>query len=83
MFACIFCEEEWVYITNLCPHCRRLKHLKKIYGSRFNDVLEEVLIRKDSQQQNKIHLEIDKEREKLERLVEMKIKTRSCKERKD
>ena len=35
MFSCVFCEEEWVYTTNLCENCRRLKHLKKIYRERI------------------------------------------------
>tara|TARA_R110002167_G_scaffold40146_3_gene123772 strand:+ start:1915 stop:2193 length:279 start_codon:yes stop_codon:yes gene_type:complete len=54
MFSCVFCEEEWVYTTNLCENCRRLKHLKKIYRERFNETLERVLVRNIAGMDNKI-----------------------------
>ncbi len=66
MFSCVFCEEEYALITNLCEKCRRLKHLKKIYGDRFNEVLEHVLVRNEEGMNKKETQEITKEKEKIE-----------------
>ena len=75
MFECRLCEKETVYVTNLCEKCRRVKHLLNLYGDRVYQVLEEVLVRTEDKQDNKINKEIKKEKEEIEK----KINTRSQK----
>ena len=73
MFSCCLCEKEVVYTTKLCEKCRRIKHLLNLYEDRVYEVLESVLVRKKDQQENKIRVEITKEKKSLEE----NIKTRS------
>lgn len=75
VFECKLCEKETCLTTSICEKCRRIKHLINLYGDRVYEVLEEVLIRTDKQQENKIGLEIKKEKEEIEN----KINTRSQK----
>ena len=66
MFSCHLCEKEVVYTSNLCDKCRRIKHLLNLYEDRVYEVLESVLVRKKEQQENKIKMEIAKEKKSLE-----------------
>lgn len=75
MFECKLCEKETCYTTHICEKCRRIKHLINLYGDRVYDVLEEVLVRAEDKQENKIQQEIKKEKE----TIENKINTRSQK----
>ena len=75
MFECKLCERETCLTTHVCEKCRRIKHLLNLYGDRVYEVLEEVLVRTDEKQENKIKQEIKKEKEQIEN----KINTRSKK----
>ncbi len=72
VFSCVFCEEEWCYMTNLCESCRRLKHLKKIYGERFNSCLEKVLVRNEQGQENKETAILKEEKENVEYHIKLR-----------
>jgi hypothetical protein len=79
MFSCTLCEVETVYITSLCQKCRRIKHLLNLYQERVYEVLEEVLVRKEKQQEHKIKNELVKEKktlEEFEKKVDENVKTR-------
>lgn len=75
MFECKLCEKETCITTHICEKCRRIKHLINLYGDRVYEVLEEVLVRAEDKQENKIQQEIKKEKE----TIENKINTRSQK----
>lgn len=75
MFECKLCENETCITTHICEKCRRIKHLINLYGERVYEVLEEVLVRAEDKQENKIQQEIKKEKE----TIENKINTRSQK----
>ncbi len=75
VFECKLCEKETCLTTHVCEKCRRIKHLINLYEDRVYEVLEEVLVRTNKQQENKIQLEIKKEKEE----IESKITTRSQK----
>tara|TARA_R110001632_G_scaffold134152_2_gene249331 strand:- start:6350 stop:6613 length:264 start_codon:yes stop_codon:yes gene_type:complete len=79
MFLCKLCEIETVYVVSLCDKCRRVKHLLNLYKDRVYQVLEEVLVRQPTQQQNKIHVELVKEKinlETFEKKIEDTVKHR-------
>ena len=76
MLSCIFCEEEWCYLTNLCEKCRRLKHLKKIYKDRFNDTLEKVLVRNVIGQEHKETNLIKEEKEQIDHQIKLRDRTK-------
>ena len=75
MFECKLCEKETCFTTHICEKCRRIKHLINLYGDRVYEVLEEVLVRAEDKQENKIQQEIKKEKD----TIENKINTRSQK----
>jgi hypothetical protein len=77
MFSCVFCEEEYTLTTYLCEKCRRLKHLKKIYRDRFNEVLEHVLVRNEEGMYKKERQEITKEKEQIENNLQNKNKNKN------
>ena len=54
MFSCTLCEKEYCYISKFCDKCRRIKHLINLYGDDVYRTLEEVLVRTEKQQHNKI-----------------------------
>jgi len=55
VFSCHLCEKEYTILTNLCPKCRRVKHLLNIYGDDVYSCLEECLVRDKQQQKFKIN----------------------------
>ena len=69
MFECVLCEKETCYISKFCNKCRRIKHLLNLYGDDVYKTLEQVLVRTDNQQKNKINIEI---KPKLERNLRSK-----------
>ena len=79
MWECKLCEKETCITTHICEKCRRIKHLINLYGDRVYEVLEEVLVRTNDKQENKIHAEIKKEKEEIEKKIIEKVKTRSQK----
>ncbi len=79
MWECKLCEKETCFTTHVCEKCRRIKHLINLYGDRVYEVLEEVLVRTNDKQENKIHAEIKKEKEEIEKKIVEKVKTRSQK----
>lgn len=58
MFGCYLCEKEYCYISKFCDKCRRIKHLINLYGDDVYKTLEEVLVRTEKQQENKINTSI-------------------------
>jgi len=63
MFECYLCREK-SRISSFgfyCHNCKKIQDLINVYGNRVYEVLEEVLIRKESQQKHKIVNEIKKE----------------------
>tara|TARA_R100000935_G_C2727300_1_gene120469 strand:- start:208 stop:462 length:255 start_codon:yes stop_codon:yes gene_type:complete len=72
---CYLCLNEYVGITQTyCEKCKRIKHLINLYGDRVYEVLDEVLVRAEDKQDNKIKLEIKKEIEKREYALRSKDK---------
>tara|TARA_R110000744_G_scaffold15980_1_gene44246 strand:+ start:332 stop:562 length:231 start_codon:yes stop_codon:yes gene_type:complete len=74
VFSCIFCEIEPCYISYLCDKCRALKHIKLTYKDRFDEVIQNVLVRNQEKQQYKINDEIKKDIEKKEYSLRSKEK---------
>ena len=66
MFLCVFCEHEPCYVSYLCDKCRALKHIKLTYKDRFDEVIQNVLVRTPEKQQYKINDEVKKDIEKKE-----------------
>lgn len=58
MFCCTLCEKEYCYISKFCDKCRRIKHLLNLYGDDVYKTLDEVLVRTEKQQENKISTSI-------------------------
>ena len=58
MFCCTLCEKEYCYISKFCDKCRRIKHLLNLYGDDVYKTLDEVLVRTEKQQENKINTSI-------------------------
>ena len=52
--SCRLCEKEFVFTSNLCIKCRRVKHLLNIYGDDVYHCLEECLVRDRTKQDFKI-----------------------------
>ena len=55
LITCKLCEKEYVFLTNLCVKCRRVKHLLSIYNDDVYKCLEQVLVRNDKQQHYKLN----------------------------
>lgn len=71
MFRCSLCEEEYVIIHSLCQSCRTIKHLMTVYTrERVYEILNNVLKRDESKQNNKIVLEKKSEIENLQESLE-------------
>jgi len=75
MFSCYLCEKEYCYISKFCDKCRRIKHLINLYGDDVYKTLEEVLVRTEKQQDNKIKTSIKP-------VIERKLPDREAKEAK-
>jgi len=60
-FLCVFCEKERCYLTYLCDKCREQKHLKLLYGDRYDEIVKNVLLRTKNKQEHKIKEEIKKD----------------------
>lgn len=67
MFSCALCEKETVIVCNLCPKCRRIKHLINLYDDKVYEVLENVLVCSESEKSKKVKQEIHSQKEKLEK----------------
>jgi len=66
---CYLCRSEYREKTitgYYCNKCKRLQDLLNIYGDRVYEVCEEVLVRTNKQQDNKLKGELKKEIEKRE-----------------
>ena len=61
--SCYLCRSESriSYLGYFCENCKKIQDLISCYGTRVHQVIEEVLIRTPSQQNNKIKLELKKE----------------------
>lgn len=59
-FNCTLCQktDEWLITSRFCSKCRRIKHLLNLYGDDVYTTLEEVLVRTEKQQTNKIKTSI-------------------------
>jgi len=56
------CEREYVYLTKVCPDCRKLKNFMNCYSrERVLEIVENVLSRTEDKQENKIKEEVKKE----------------------
>ena len=57
------CRDEYRINTlgYYCLKCKKIQDLINIYGDRVHEVLEEVLVRTNSQQENKLKQQIKKE----------------------
>lgn len=76
MFSCKLCEKETVYWNNLCEPCRKVKHYLNLYDKRVYEVLDAVLARDISKQDNKIEVEIRKEIAQKELSLKQKKKAK-------
>jgi hypothetical protein len=64
---CYLCLKEYAGITEtFCAKCKRIKHHISLNGDRVYEVLDNVLCRTETQQQNKLNIEIKKEIEAKE-----------------
>ena len=85
VFLCVFCEKERCYLTYLCTGCREQKHLKLLYGDRYDEIVKNVLLRTNNKQEHKIKEEIKKDIQTKKNILEGdesymdKPKTRSTK----
>ena len=67
VFKCSLCEEEYCIIYSLCESCRTIKHLMTVYTrERVYEILNNVLKRDESKQNNKIVLEKQNELKTLQ-----------------
>lgn len=59
-FNCSLClkSDEWLFASRFCSKCQRIKHLLNLYGDEVYSTLEEVLVRTQQQQENKIKTSI-------------------------
>jgi len=69
MFTCVFCEENTVWTTSLCGACRSLKHTKLLYKDRFNEVIENCLLRTEKKIEHKEKDEINKNIEQQKQII--------------
>tara|TARA_R110002153_G_scaffold42788_1_gene121353 strand:+ start:7926 stop:8195 length:270 start_codon:yes stop_codon:yes gene_type:complete len=69
-FLCVFCEKERCYFSYLCDGCREQKHLKLLYGDRYDEIVKNVLLRTNDKQEHKIKVEIKKDIEHKKKEVE-------------
>jgi hypothetical protein len=74
MFLCVFCEQSSCYVSYLCEECRALKHIKLTYKERFDEVIQNVLVRTPDKQEHKIKDELKKDIQKKEYLLRSKEK---------
>ena len=61
MFYCTLCEKEVCYVSKFCDKCRKIKHYLNLYEGRVYEVLDNVLSRTHTKQDNKIQQEIKEE----------------------
>ena len=71
---CTLCcnSKEWLVVSRFCSKCQRIKHLLNLYGEEVYSTLEEVLVRTQEQQSNKIKTSIKP-------VIERKLPDRDCK----
>ena len=71
---CTLCcnSSEWLVVSRFCSKCQRIKHLLNLYGEEVYSTLEEVLVRTQDQQLNKIKTSIKP-------VIERKLPDRDCK----
>ena len=74
MFLCVFCEQSSCYVSYLCEECRALKHIKLTYKERFDEVIQNVLVRTPDKQEHKIKDELKKDIQKKEDFLRSKEK---------
>jgi hypothetical protein len=73
---CYLCRNEYrerALTGYFCAKCKRLQDLINIYDNRVYEVCEEVLVRTEKQQDNKLRGELKKEIEKKEYSLRSKI----------
>ena len=70
VFLCVFCEKERCYLTYLCEGCREQKHLKLLYGDRYDEIVKNVLLRTNNKQEHKIKEEIKKDIQTKKNILE-------------
>jgi predicted RND superfamily exporter protein len=59
------CEREYVFLSKVCPECRKIKNFMNCYSrERVLQIIENVLSRTEDKQNNKIKEEIKEEIEK-------------------
>ena len=61
MFQCTLCEREVCYVSKFCVKCKKIKHYLNLYEERVYEVLDNVLSRTQTKQNNKIQQEIKEE----------------------
>lgn len=68
MWNCVLCEksEEYLIISKFCSKCRKIKHLLNLYGDRVYEVLDEVLVKNETEQEEHIKEELKNELIKTE-----------------
>jgi len=73
---CVLCREEFCFLSNFCPDCKKIQRIVVLYGKEnVSGILHNVLIRNEEQQERKINYELKKEEDQIKE----KIKTRSGK----
>jgi hypothetical protein len=73
---CYLCRNEYREKTlgYFCTSCKRIQDLINIYEKRVSQVLEEVLVRTNKQQENKLKIALKQEIEKKEYSLRSKTK---------
>jgi len=59
---CYLCVDEYAGVTEtFCPKCKKIKHYISLWGDRVYEILDSVLTRDLTKQNNKVKHEIKKE----------------------
>ena len=62
MFTCCLCQEETVYVSNMCMECSKIRRIIGLYGrSEVCNILTRVCIRDNEKREYKIKSELGDE----------------------
>jgi outer membrane biosynthesis protein TonB len=82
-FVCPLCKEQYVFTTQLCSDCIKIKHLARIYGiQQIIDLVEAHLVvkkRSETKEEEKLEVKEDKPEVKAEYKLEEEDKLEEAK----
>ncbi len=62
IFTCPLCQEEYIFLSEICQRCRRIRHYMNIYSTdKVHEILDNVLSRENDKINNKVKFEIAKD----------------------